>query len=523
VGNKLGSIQKKDIYGSLVNKDLAAEHSMNLNDSQKSAIRMARSAPAGFVVCHGGPGTGKTHFVVEAVKPFLLDSKGHRVLLTAQGNRAADALAVGLERRLQGLIDNGQAPRSRYMVRLHSIKTERSIFMRHALTSRREKLRVQKAQAQTKLGTMHIPGSSDQDEAVRAHCLTFAACKYEFVDDKRVEHLALSVGQRMRQIAGLEPDGPESPRGDPFSGLKAPYRKFGDGVYLSKEDKSNLDLEIEKLMAYTISNAAAVCATIAGAADPVFTRSYSEAELIVVDEASRIPECYWWPLLACFPHAVGKIMVGDHFQLPPRVDGDMEVRNPCQAQLEMSLQERAQTMGMRAAFFIVQYRAMPEIAEIYSKVCYQSRLTSDSSTCLDHRPLAGEIVRHNTDQYGIAKPIIFFDLPNALQQKDSSTILCVKYANLVLRILQDLLTAGFGSTKPCKIAILTPYKSELNMLWVAKREMSEEVKGAAAAKDVLIETADKVQGMEYDSKFYPRSWHAQTTRPAIFVPFERRG
>ncbi|ETI23246.1 hypothetical protein G647_05044 [Cladophialophora carrionii CBS 160.54] len=503
VGKKPCSIPKKDVYGSLANKALAAEQSMDLNHSQKTAISMARCAPAGFVLCHGGPGTGKTHFVVEAVKPFLLDAKTHRVLLTAQGNRATDALAIGLERRLQGLIGSGQVPRSRYLLRLHSIKTERSIFLRCALTSRREKLRSRTTQAQSTTGTMPVPGFRHQDEAVMAHCQTFTACKYDFVSDKRVEHLELSVGHRMRQIAGLEPDGPEMPEKDLFSEVAKIYQRFGDGEDLSDDDSGLFNSGVDELMAYTISNAAAVCATIAGAADAVFTKDYSEAELIVVDEASRIPEYYWWPLLAYFPKAVGKIMVGDHFQLPPRVDEVVEMRNPCQAQLEMSLQERAQKMGTRAAFFSVQYRAMPEIAEIYSKVCYQSRLTSDPSTYLPNRPLAGEIVHYNTKKYGIAKPLVFFDITNAVQEKNGKTIICVKYANLVLRILQDLLTAGFGSTKPCTIAILTPYKSELNMLWVAKREMAAKIQGAAAAKNVFVETADKVQGMEYDSRFFP--------------------
>ncbi|EXJ62897.1 hypothetical protein A1O7_03340 [Cladophialophora yegresii CBS 114405] len=499
VGNKPGSIPKKDIYGLLANKDLAAEQNMDLNDGQKTAISMARCAPAGFVLCHGGPGTGKTHFVVEAVKPFLLDgARKHHVLLTAQGNRATDALAIGLERRLHGLIGSGQVPRSQYLVRLHSIKTERSIFLRGALTSRREKLRSGAAQAQSKTGTKAVASLPRQEEEIRAHCQTFTACKYEFVDDKRVEHLELSVGHRMRQIAGLEPDGPHLLGEDLFSEFAGLYQRFSDGKELHDDVMMLFHTGIEELMAYTISNAAAVCATVAGAADAVFTKNYSEAELIVVDEASRIAEYYWWPLLAYFPNAVGKIMVGDHFQLPPRVDEDIEMRNPCQPQLEMSLQERAQTIGMRAAFFTVQYRAMPEITEIYSKVCYQSRLTSDPSTYLERRPLAGEIVHHNTVHYGIAKPLIFFDIPSAVQKKSGSTIVCVTYANLVLRILQGLLTAGFGSTKPCTIAILAPYKSELNMLWVAKREMAEEVKGAAAAKNVFVETADKVQGMEYD-------------------------
>ena len=125
-------------------------------------------------------------------------------------------------------------------------------------------------------------------------------------------------------------------------------------------------------------------------------------------------------------------MVGDYFQLPPRVDEGLEMRNICRPQLEMSCQERAQTMGMQVAFFTVQYRAMPEIADVYSNVVYQSRLVSDPSTHLDQRPLAREIVLHNTVKYNTAKLIVFFDIPNAEQQMDGSTNFCIEYGNMVL-------------------------------------------------------------------------------------------
>ncbi len=312
-GNKIQNIPKWDIYEPLANKELAAEETMNLDGSQKGGIRQARSAPAGIVICHGGPGSGKTHFVVEAVMPFFLDTgKEHHVLLTAQGNRAADALALGVQARIQPLIESGQLPGDRYVLRLQSIKTEKSIFFRFAAKSRREKVLARAAEAQKSMTTIGIQhqGQTSSDSAV-SHCRAFASSKYEFVDDKRVQHIELTLGQRMLQIAGLEPSIPKLPNMPDFSELSQLYQRFAEGKELSSEQMIRLEGEVEELMAFTIARATGVCATIAGAADSFFTRNYSKAELIVVDEASRVPEFHWWPLLAFYPKVVGKIMVGD--------------------------------------------------------------------------------------------------------------------------------------------------------------------------------------------------------------------
>lgn len=52
--------KKIDIYAGLEDKSLADPSKMMLNPGQQKVIKMSRSAPAGFVPVHGGPGTGKT-------------------------------------------------------------------------------------------------------------------------------------------------------------------------------------------------------------------------------------------------------------------------------------------------------------------------------------------------------------------------------------------------------------------------------------------------------------------------------
>lgn len=53
-------IRRLDIYDTLLDKDLAAPDKLDLNESQKNALRMGGHALGGLLVAHGGPGTGKT-------------------------------------------------------------------------------------------------------------------------------------------------------------------------------------------------------------------------------------------------------------------------------------------------------------------------------------------------------------------------------------------------------------------------------------------------------------------------------
>ena len=96
-------------------------------------------------------------------------------------------------------------------------------------------------------------------------------------------------------------------------------------------------------MEFTIRNACAVCATVAGAADDFVHKSYEDAEIIVVDEAARLPEYQWWPLLAFYPKAIGKVMVGDPNHLRPWTGGDKENQ-----EIEKSIPSAAGNVSPRA-------------------------------------------------------------------------------------------------------------------------------------------------------------------------------
>ena len=110
LGYRLDEAPRKNIYQSLGDPDLVNPDNMNLNKSQKEPIREGFVAPAGFVLVQGGAGTGKSHFVAQAVRPlFRHKTRAHRLLVTSAANSDRDSLATVLHVQVEDLITKGEA------------------------------------------------------------------------------------------------------------------------------------------------------------------------------------------------------------------------------------------------------------------------------------------------------------------------------------------------------------------------------------------------------------------------------
>ncbi|KAK5326709.1 hypothetical protein LTR93_003572 [Exophiala xenobiotica] len=480
------SLKAFNIYDTLMNKSLASETCMELNDSQKEAIHMGTKAPGGFV----------------AITPFLKDSAcDHHLLLTAATNRGVDSMACELHERLKNLSNNDTLLKNRYILRVHSVKTEKDILMRYAAKSRRRKLG-QKIPKSAQGAGSSSSQNRGPESSISAHCSTFSVCKFELVNDQRVQNINLSIGQKALELIGLHHGGQPSTTNQNLPQCAKDfvrlYNSYGLGEVFSKEDEEYLDGVLDQVLGWTIQGATTLCATVGGAADDTVSTNFSDAELIVMDEASRMPEHEVWTLLAFYPKAIGKIMVGDPDQLGPYVKEYVNVK-PYLPQLSMSLQERAQLAEFPSAFFTLQYRAVPQIAALYNRACYLNQLVDHETTFLDNGKclLARQVVAHNNDKYGISASVIFYETKVAKEmQAYQKSKVCEQYATLAMKILENLLVAGFGGVeKPCTIAILTPYSGQYNVLCVAKEKMAKRYPEAGK---VLVEMVGKSQGIEYD-------------------------
>ena len=438
------------------------------------------------------------------MKPFLLDKdRHHKLLLTSAGNCGVDSMAKSLHRKLGSLKEMSSTKNNTYIIRLHSKATEKAIFWADIEAARRkarESRSPEKAAQPTKDSskkTGHPKGSLD---TIASHSQTYGKGKYDGVDDHRVQNIELSLGFQMKKLAGLSRRKPQGKGHDtetsrPSTEIQDLYYRYGDGDDIEEQQMNRFIGLVEELMAKAISGATAICATVAGAVGSDVTQVYGEqAELIVVDEAARVPEYQWWPLLTSYPSAIGKIMVGDPNQLPPPVSKG-EKQNPFLHQLSLSLQGRLQKEGFPSTFFSTQYRALPQIAEIYNNACYDGGFTSDQSTKLENRPLAQAIRRLNKEKYDAETNVVCFDV-DCSEQRDANTKsrYCDASAHRVMVVLENLLAAKFK--QKFSIAILTPYKAQHQRLHYAKTAMAERRYRAAA--EVALETVDKIQGMEYD-------------------------
>ena len=142
---------------------------------------------------------------MQALTPFLRDKQSrHHLLVTSAGNRGTDALAVALDRQLRKLVGDGGALPGGYVVRLHAIKSERSIVLQYAI-AKRQSILSQRQSAALATGLQLPATESAMSSAIQAHANTFTACRYAGVEDDRVEVIELSLGQRMLEVAGGRP------------------------------------------------------------------------------------------------------------------------------------------------------------------------------------------------------------------------------------------------------------------------------------------------------------------------------
>lgn len=399
-------------------------------------------------------------------------------------------MAAGLHRLTRTLGGNDKLPEEKYVVRLHSIKTEVTVWLQPAKIAREAILPASNKPTQAKQMSVHN---------LVAHINSFNFGKYQEIVDDRVQHIHLALGTRIRQRVGLQQDGTFK-NSDDYPVLEELYKRYMSGGKWENCDHTRLyDLSIE-LAKDTIGDATALCAKVAGAADSDVTEAYgNRAEVIVVDEAAKVAEYQWWPLIAFYKNAVGKIMIGDINQLRPYVGMD-ERNNPFKRQIELSLQERIQlqyakqNMDTTSAFFSAQYRAVTQIAEIYNQATYNGRITT--APAANTRELAATIIRHNKENYNAESSVCFFDsdLITTQEQKSGQKYSDVS-AVIIMNILEELFKDGFGTKKPCSIAILVPYQFHRKRLNHALKRMKNEYPQTPL---VVLETGDEVQGKEYD-------------------------
>lgn len=150
---------------------------------------------------------------------------------------------------------------------------------------------------------------------------------------------------------------------------------IGPGQALSKEQSSALKMATKSLHRdFLTSFKGIVCATPMAAANHEF-RSFFRPDLVVVDEAGRLPEIELLSIVAFYDGPY--IIVGDQMQLRPYLNFDptaknaVQSQNPFARQLTYSTLERAVDAGAVDAYFTFNHCAYAHLSTLPSELIYR--------------------------------------------------------------------------------------------------------------------------------------------------------
>ncbi|ELA42761.1 uncharacterized protein VICG_00076, partial [Vittaforma corneae ATCC 50505] len=217
-----------------------------------------------------------------------------------------------------------------------------------------------------------------------------------------------------------------------------------------------------------VSTASVICATLSSSVSDSIC--LSKFDLIIIDEACQATELSTIIPFKYNPNKV--IMIGDPNQLPPTVISD-------QSQLQVSLFERLLSHH-QPVMLDVQYRMHPDICKLSSLFFYDNRIETFADIAqLRRKSGYGDI-------YGF-RPLNFIDIL-VKQEKidDFKSYYNPVECSICYRISKELFRR-YGNT--LKIAVLTPYKGQANMLM---KNRNYEKMG------IEINTIDGFQGKECD-------------------------
>lgn len=288
-----------------------------------------------------------------------------------------------------------------------------------------------------------------------------------------------------------------------FDKVKALKQKYGRSISEGDGDLSMLDSKarrdwamaerlMKSAMEQVLEDAQVVCATCAGAGDPILARSF---RMVVIDEATQATEPA--TLVPLTKGAQCVIMAGDPKQLPPTIVSSTAYKYS----LDVTLFDRISASGLEPLLLDTQYRMHPRIAHFPSHWFYQDRLK-------DGVKASAKPVPQGFPWPNDKCPVALVEVDKGLEEKasrasgnkpgsDGAVQGDASYRNPVeAEVALQVLYALLSGNDVESAAILTPYRGQVRTLehLIRGSRLDQQFPG----KQVTVSSVDGYQGREAD-------------------------
>ena len=456
-----------------------------LSETQLQTIYEFRNIRNGVAIVTGPPGTGKTHIIMHTVLPLLFPvvkgAKQNRVLITSPNNGPVDEIAellYGETQKYAGLKD-------KIVIRVHALSTETELIEE---TAKRTGTR-----AQYDANPIDMNEVAQWDQFTLTHQLwkvyDSASARPYGVQDKRLKKEWISLTTWMLRIAGIID---QHPLADPkrHESFRSLYEQYQAG-FLDQEDLEAFHARAKELRKDTLSKADVLVMTMLNASVEAI-KSVVKPSLIIVDEAARAPEPYFWYLMANYP-SPPLILVGDDAQLRPVILSKLET-NGMVKQLALSLFTRLKAVGHPSAILLDQHRQVPILAELTNTLYYHGQFRNGPGTAIDQRPHAQVLEKYIKKKFGFTGTSTVMVKFKAKAEMDSTkSLFNLVSARAVMEILEEILR--LRKIPPTDIAIIAFYKAQVNLLRASVDNLHCALPHLRADQ-VEVRTVDGFQGAE---------------------------
>lgn len=494
-----------------------------LNDAQKNAFRnVVSTRPLGLV--QGPPGTGKTVFIAALAHYALTHNLARNILLASQSHEAVNNAAEAV---LRLFVSEKTQPRI-LRVGNESVVSDRLLQFH---TDRVEQLYKDRFSAEVR-ARLQIAGSALGIPAELGEGVAFIETAVRPVvellgrlSNNPEPEIGRINGLRdtlRRQLEHIELKLPPMEL-DPFDAeeylskiVQAAAAKYSDGEIIDPNRIGRLRAIAQLGRDFVASTSTAqrgfepflagtrqiVAGTCVGLGRPSLGLTSTPFDLVIVDEAAR---CTASELSVPMQAGRWVVLVGDHAQLEPQHDATLvkqvstELRIPQREVLKSDF-ERVFTTGyggLAGQTLTTQYRMLPAIGRVVSKVFYDTKLAHGRT---DHevdpsvlpRELTHPIAWISTDEMGA----------NAFQKREqySTSLTNPSEADIIVSLLKR-----WGDHKPFvewlgsqtryaqPIGIIAMYASQRDLI---RRQIDRTALADTLRRSLKIDTVDSYQGKE---------------------------